>query len=46
MAAIGGLDAHQIGKRIAGHVPLRLMSYRRSFRLLTTHVLVPEPLTR
>src|SRR3954467_7847980 len=29
--AIGGLDAHQVGKRIAGHVPLRLMSYRRSF---------------
>jgi hypothetical protein len=43
--AIGGLDAHQVGKRIAGHVPLRLMSYRRSFRMLTTHVLVPEPLS-
>ena len=42
---IGGLDAHQVGKRIAGHVPLRLMSYRRSFRLLTMHVLVPELLT-
>ena len=40
--AIGGLDAHQVGKRIAGHVPLRLMSYRRSFRMLTTHVLVPS----
>jgi hypothetical protein len=43
--AIGGLDAHQVGKRIAGHVPLRLMSYRRSFRLLTMHVLVPELLS-
>jgi hypothetical protein len=40
--AIGGLDAHQIGKRIAGRVPLRLMSYRRSFRHLRTHVLCDE----
>ena len=39
VAALGGLDAHQIGVRIAGHVPVRLMSYRRSFRLLRTHVL-------
>jgi hypothetical protein len=45
VAMIGGLDAHQVGKRIAGHVPLRLMSYRRSFRMLTTHVLVPELLS-
>jgi len=45
VVAIGGLDAHQIGIRVAGHVPLRLMSYRRSFRMLTTHVLVPEPLS-
>ena len=37
--AIGGLDAHQVGKRIAGRVPLRLMSYARSFRQLRTHVL-------
>jgi PHP domain len=37
--AIGGLDAHQFGKRIAGRVPLRLMSYARSFRHLHTHVL-------
>ena len=42
---IGGLDAHQKGFRIAGRVPLRLMSYRRSFRMLTTHVLVPELLS-
>lgn len=43
--AIGGLDAHQVGVRVAGRVPLRLMSYRRSFRMLTTHVLVPELLS-
>ena len=42
VVALGGLDAHQIGKRIAGRVPLRLMSYRRSFRLLHTHVLAHE----
>lgn len=45
VAAIGGLDAHQIGKRIGGRVPLKLMSYRRSFRMLTTHALVPELLS-
>jgi hypothetical protein len=37
--AIGGLDAHQIGVRVAGRVPLKLMSYTRSFRFLRTHVL-------
>ena len=42
---IGGLDAHQVGKRIAGRVPIKLMSYRRSFGLLTLHVLVPELLS-
>jgi hypothetical protein len=42
---IGGLDAHQVGKRIAGRVPVKLMSYERSFRMLTTHVLVPELLS-
>jgi hypothetical protein len=40
--AIGGLDAHQFGKRIAGRVPLKLMSYKRSFRHLRTHVLCDE----
>ena len=40
--AIGGIDAHQIGKRIAGRVPLKLMSYKRSFRHLRTHVLCDE----
>lgn len=37
--AIGGLDAHQLGKRIGGRVPFRLMSYARSFRHLHTHAL-------
>jgi hypothetical protein len=40
--AIGGLDAHQIGVRVGGRVPLRLMSYARSFRQLRTHVLTDE----
>jgi hypothetical protein len=44
--AIGGLDAHQFGVRVAGRVPLRLMSYRRSFKQLHTRVLCDEPLTR
>jgi hypothetical protein len=39
VVAIGGLDAHQFGLRIGNHVPLRLMSYRRSFKQLHTHVL-------
>ena len=42
--AIGGLDAHQFGKRVGPFVPLRLMSYARSFRLLRTHVLCEQPL--
>jgi hypothetical protein len=44
--AIGGLDAHQFGRRIGPFVPLRLMSYRRSFRFIRTHVLVDGPLDR
>jgi hypothetical protein len=44
--ALGGVDAHQVGIRVRGHVPLRLMAYKRSFRYLRTHLLVPEPLTR
>ena len=43
--ALGGVDAHQIGVRIGGRVPLRLMSDRRSFRFLRTHLLVERPLT-
>ena len=45
VVAIGGLDAHQIGKRIGPVVPFRLMAYRRSFRYLRTHVLCDEPPT-
>jgi hypothetical protein len=41
---IGGLDAHQFGRRLGPFV-LRLMSYRRSFRHLRTHVLVESPLS-
>jgi hypothetical protein len=52
--AIGGLDAHQFGKRVGPFVafgkrlgpfvPLRLMGYARSFRQLRTHVLCERPL--
>jgi hypothetical protein len=45
VVAIGGLDAHQIGKRIGPVVPFRLMAYSRSFRYLRTHVLCDEPPT-
>src|SRR6185503_4750477 len=38
--AIGGLDAHQVGLRVGRWVPLRLMSYKRSFRHIRTHVLI------
>ncbi|MEA2448393.1 MAG: hypothetical protein QOG63_325, partial [Thermoleophilaceae bacterium] len=40
VVAIGGLDIHQVGVRVGGRVPLRLMSYARAFRYLRTHVLV------
>jgi len=43
VVAVGGIDAHQIGWRVAGRVPLRLMGYHRSFRYLRTHVLLDEP---
>jgi hypothetical protein len=46
MVAIGGLDAHQIGKRVGPVVPLRLMAYKRSFRFIRTHVLCDEPPAR
>jgi PHP domain len=42
VVGIGGLDAHQIGKRIADRFVVRLMGYARSFRQLRTHVLVEE----
>jgi hypothetical protein len=43
VVALGGLDAHQIGLRVFGRVPLRLMAYARSFRQLRTHVLCSAP---
>jgi hypothetical protein len=43
VVGIAGIDAHQIGIRVRGHVPLRLMSYARSFRHMRTHVLCEEP---
>jgi hypothetical protein len=46
VVAIGGLDAHQFGIRIAGRVPLRAMSYRRAFKQLHTHVLCERAPTR
>jgi len=46
VVGIGGLDAHQFGLRFAGRT-LRLMSYRRSFGQLRTHVLIErEPTGR
>jgi hypothetical protein len=42
VVALGGLDAHQYGKRVGGFVPLRIMSYARSFRFIRTHVLCAE----
>jgi hypothetical protein len=45
VVGIGGVDAHQVGLRVAGRVPLRLMAYRRSFSFLRTHVLLDRPLT-
>jgi hypothetical protein len=43
LVGIAGIDAHQIGVRVGNRVPLRLMSYARSFRHLHTHVLCEEP---
>ena len=45
VVAVGGLDAHQFGIRVAGHVPIRLMGYKRTFRQLHTHVLVDDKLS-
>jgi hypothetical protein len=45
VVGIAGLDAHQIGYRVRNRVPVRLMSYRRSFRILRTHALCEEPLS-
>lgn len=46
VVGIGGLDAHQVGIRVGPFVPLRLMSYRRSFQTLRTHVLLEGEATR
>ena len=46
VVAIGGLDAHQFGKRVGPVVPVRIMAYRRTFRYIRTHVLCPEPPSR
>jgi hypothetical protein len=46
VVAIGGLDAHQFGKRIGPVVPVRVMAYHRSFRHIRTHVLCHEPPAR
>jgi hypothetical protein len=45
VVAIGGLDAHQFGKRIGPFVPVRVMGYHRSFRFVRTHVLCENELT-
>jgi hypothetical protein len=45
LVGLGGLDAHQFGKRMGRFVPIRVMSYRRSFRHIRTHVLCSEPPT-
>jgi hypothetical protein len=45
VVGIAGIDAHQIGIRVRERVPVRLMSYARSFRFLRTHVLCEEPLS-
>jgi hypothetical protein len=45
VVALGGLDAHQFGKRIGPVVPLRIMGYHRSFRFIRTHVLCERGLT-
>src|SRR4029078_9302096 len=46
VAAVAGLDAHQLGKRIGPFVPVRVMAYHRSFRLIRTHVLCEEAPSR
>jgi hypothetical protein len=42
VVGIGGIDAHQFGKRLPGGLVLRLMGYARSFRQLRTHVWTEE----
>ena len=42
VVGIGGIDAHQFGKRVLGRWVVRPMGYARSFRQLRTHVWVDE----
>lgn len=42
VVGIGGLDAHQIGRRLFDRWVIRLMGYARSFRQLRTHVWCEE----
>jgi hypothetical protein len=42
VVGIGGVDAHQIGRRILNRWVIRLMGYARTFRQLRTHVLLEE----
>jgi hypothetical protein len=46
VVALGGLDAHQFGKRVGPVVPLRIMAYHRTFRYIRTHVLCAAPPAR
>ena len=46
VVALGGLDAHQFGKRVGPVVPLKIMAYHRTFRYIRTHVLCSGPPTR
>jgi hypothetical protein len=43
VVGIGGIDAHQFGKRVLGRWVVRPMGYVRSFRQLRTHVRLDEP---
>jgi hypothetical protein len=43
VVAIAGLDAHQFGLRLPGGHVIAPVSYKRSFELLRTHVLLERP---
>lgn len=42
VVGIGGIDAHQVGKRVFDRFVIRPMGYARSFAQLRTHVLCEE----
>jgi hypothetical protein len=44
IVAVGGVDAHQIIKKI-GPISIKLYPYLHHFRSVTTHVLTPTPLS-